>query len=498
MFGEFGNASLIVDKCSFSNNNYADFERGDSVISVKNMNGTGLLSEKRRKAHILFIPDNQVTISNSQFYKNSVYDGIRIQELDSEVSSTHVSIVFNQFTATLAKSVITLNSVNATISGNKFNDKRANCEITFTPPGKPRTEDFSKNEFTDSNNVRPLCTGKYQEFAMDQPAPYSTGPPIGITQNPFENEDGVIRASEEPYLIKEEVIINAGETVIMEPGVILDFAPGVGITVAGRLVMNGTEDRPVVVRGQNGNTWRGIVAKPEGVLDVMNVVSEDASIGVWIDSEKVRIENGRIVRPVVHGIEITQNSNDIVDLGGVIIEEASEAAIGVDERRDDVLIKNAVIRNGVGTGIDFMTPTGNIEIQNITIDNMGSYGVHVAEFPSSPLHAVLFQDVNIVNQKRGLAGIMITGGWIQNVGMHNVRFTDNTVPSLIVAIECNDGNEKLIRMENCTFERNTDIVQHVQLGTCVNLQVSDNKNISEHLVFFRWRRTVTLKIMQMG
>lgn len=103
---------------------------------------------------------------------------------------------------------------------------------------------------------------------------------------------------------------------------------------------------------------------------------------------------------------------------------------------------------------------------------MGGYGIHISEFPSSPLHAVLLDNVSVIEQKRGHAGILISGGWIQNVGMHNLKFKDNAVSSLIVALECNDGNEKLIKMENSTFERNTDIVQHIQLGSCANLQVS--------------------------
>ena len=119
---------------------------------------------------------------------------------------------------------------------------------------------------------------------------------------------------------------------------------------------------------------------------------------------------------------------------------------------------------------------------------MGAYGIHISEFPSSPLHAVLLEDVSVTNQKRGHAGILISGGWIQNVGIHNLKLTDNSVPSLIIALECNDGNEKLIKMDNNTFERNTDIVQHIQLGSCANLQVSWHKNLFESIINIQMER----------
>ncbi|ULT85782.1 hypothetical protein L3Y34_005875 [Caenorhabditis briggsae] len=455
-FNDFKNASLIMDKCEFVSSNYIDFDGGDSAVSLKNVTGNG----------------NQLTISNCKFTKNTMHDVIKILETDS--SATQIQISANEFNQNLANSIITTNSANASITENRFQDKRSTCEITYYSPAIPKPEDISDNKML-SGNKNPICTGYgYQTVQMDEPVTSTPLPLIGVTGNPFKTSNGVIKAASEPYLINEEVVINIGETVVIEPGTILDFAPGVGITVSGRLIMNGTEEKPIVTRGQNDNTWRGIVAKPEGVLDVKNVVSEDASIGIWIDSQKVKIENGRIVRPVVHGIEITQNSNDVVDLGGLIIEEASESAIGVDERRDDLLIKNTKIQNGVGSGIDFMTPTGNIELQNIIIDNMGAYGIHISEFPSSPLHAVLLENVSVTNQKRGHAGILISGGWIQNVGLHNLNCSNNYVPSLIVALECNDGNEKLIKMDNNSFERNSDIVQHIQLGSCANLQMERN------------------------
>lgn len=281
-----------------------------------------------------------------------------IVKLLESVPSSEIFITDNEFNQNLANSIITTNSVNISISENLFQDKRSTCEITYNSPAMPKIEDLTQNKML-SGNTNPICTGLgYQTIQMDAPISSTPLPLVGVTENPFKNQKGLIKASSEPYIINEEVLINVGEIVVIEPGAIFDFAPGVGITVSGQLVMNGTEDVPIVTRGQNGNTWRGIVAKPEGVLDVKNVVSEDASIGIWIDSQKVKIENGQIVRPAVHGIEITQNSNDVVDLGNVIIEEANESAIGVDERRDDLLIKNVKIQNGAGSGIDFMTPTG--------------------------------------------------------------------------------------------------------------------------------------------
>uniref|UniRef100_A0A8R1IV89 Right handed beta helix domain-containing protein n=1 Tax=Caenorhabditis japonica TaxID=281687 RepID=A0A8R1IV89_CAEJA len=129
-FEKFGNASLIVDKCTFLSNSYLDFDRGDSVISLKNVQGN----------------DNELSISNCQFTKNTVHDVITIFDNSTATpSTTHISIMSNKFIQNLANSVITTNFPNVSVTENKFQDKRSTCEITYHPPASPKSEDLLRN-----------------------------------------------------------------------------------------------------------------------------------------------------------------------------------------------------------------------------------------------------------------------------------------------------------------------------------------------------------------
>ena len=85
---------------------------------------------------------------------------------------------------------------------------------------------------------------------------------------------------------------------------------------------------------------------------------QDPAIGIWIDSDRVSIEGGRILRPLVnssfaeikdqeiyhftketdifqvHGIEVSRSSDEVIDFGGLIIDTAMGTAIEVDETNE--------------------------------------------------------------------------------------------------------------------------------------------------------------------
>ncbi|KAK6020503.1 hypothetical protein OSTOST_13842, partial [Ostertagia ostertagi] len=202
--------------------------------------------------------------------------------------------------------------------------------------------------------------------------------------------------------VSSEVAVYPGQIVIVDPGTEFAFAPGIGFTVQekGKLYLNGTADRPIRLFGES--TWRGLVVAL--IVTDHAIIISSIEIGLWIDSEKVQVENARIVDSVVHGVEITANAPSDVDLGNSVIERPKGSGIGVDERKGSIAIRNVAIRDGWGSGIDFISPAEDIRIENVSVTNGSSYSIHIVEFPLLPLKSVLLQNVSVTDQNRGHAG----------------------------------------------------------------------------------------------
>ncbi|RCN29315.1 hypothetical protein ANCCAN_24932 [Ancylostoma caninum] len=327
--------------------------------------------------------------------------------------------------------------------------------------------------------ARPDTSGKTNESAK-------------ISLRPFENTYNQVKAVSEPYSISSEVAVYPGQIVIVEPGTQFEFAPGIGITVQerGKLYLNGTAEHPIRLFGEA--TWRGLVVKPVilrescfmtmispwnfssgGTLVLSHTSIEGASIGLWIDSEKVQVENARIADSVVHGVEITTNAGTEIDLGHSEILRAKGSGVGVDERKTSVAIRNVAIRDGWGSGIDFVSPTQDVQIENVLVSNGSSYAIHIVEFPAAPLKSVQIRNVTVADQSRGHAGVLVTGGWAEEISIDRSTFTRNTVPSLIIGLECHEQPSQT-RLTNSTFVNNEETVVHLDVGECGSLEVSRN------------------------
>lgn len=60
------------------------------------------------------------------------------------------------------------------------------------------------------------------------------------------------------YYVNGNLAIPEGVTLTIEPGTHLEFAEGVGLSSNGKLIANGTPDKPIVFTGHKGALWAGI------------------------------------------------------------------------------------------------------------------------------------------------------------------------------------------------------------------------------------------------
>jgi hypothetical protein len=105
-----------------------------------------------------------------------------------------------------------------------------------------------------------------------QPAPVY--PPLSA--NPLPDGDTAAQLAAQPFLsldktaarfsikpgnwdVQQSLVIPAGFNLVMEAGTTLRFAPGAALVAHGPLRLRGSVEAPVVLQGQAGKTWPGIV-----------------------------------------------------------------------------------------------------------------------------------------------------------------------------------------------------------------------------------------------
>ena len=81
---------------------------------------------------------------------------------------------------------------------------------------------------------------------------------------------GALSRSNSPYRVTSELYVPSDQTLIIEPGVTLQFQnPGVGLTVDGTLIARGTVDRPILFTSDKAvkqpGQWRSIVFRDSSV-----------------------------------------------------------------------------------------------------------------------------------------------------------------------------------------------------------------------------------------
>ncbi|VDO60796.1 unnamed protein product [Haemonchus placei] len=136
-------------------------------------------------------------------------------------------------------------------------------------------------------------------------------------------------------------------------------------------------------------------------------------------------------------------------------------------------LKNVAIRDGWGSGIDFISPAENIRIENVSVTNGSSYSIHVVEFPLLPLKSLALQNVSVTDQTRGHAGVLVSSGWVEQIDIDQSLFARNTVPSLIIGVEVRSLGG--IHSRNTTFVSNQDTVVNIDVGECGSVGVEGNR-----------------------
>ena len=117
------------------------------------------------------------------------------------------------------------------------------------------------NGTADNRHIRLLltatCDNVSQEIAHEFPIVVSN-----VTKISGLIKENTTLTADKIYYVDDDLAIGSGDTLTIEPGTILEFAPGKGISIAegAKLIADGTPGKLITFRGRNGEGWNGIIS----------------------------------------------------------------------------------------------------------------------------------------------------------------------------------------------------------------------------------------------
>lgn len=118
--------------------------------------------------------------------------------------------------------------------------------------------------------------------------PRPTATPVPPTPVPIDTIRGAMRwsADQSPVIVRRDLQIAPGSSLVIDPGVEVRIAPGVAIYVDGKLYATGQPGKPVKITSTGGGRWDAIYGRPGGDIGFDRVeLSGGGNGGTLIYSE---------------------------------------------------------------------------------------------------------------------------------------------------------------------------------------------------------------------
>ncbi|MBI3306014.1 hypothetical protein HYZ82_02670, partial [Candidatus Nomurabacteria bacterium] len=245
----------------------------------------------------------------------------------------------------------------------------------------------------------------------------SSNSPTYITEDIIENTAWTLAGS--PYVIEKNIHVTAGNTLTIEPGVIVKFSPYMSISIYGSLSAEGTSDNNIYFTSlwddsiggdtnEDGNAtipnsyskrgyWRGIhYFSAEGEQSLKNILLSRAQLGLFFNDSDVVIEGLEAISNI---IDVSAYNNSSVNVSKLKSKNSFGSVFNDNANLtlDDSIIDNGLsniyagvnLSNGgyttiKGTRISHYSKAGIydkggsiVNISNTEISNNFSYGIFV-------------------------------------------------------------------------------------------------------------------------
>ncbi len=186
---------------------------------------------------------------------------------------------------------------------------------------------------------------------------------------------GIWDAAHNPFLISEDVFIEEGDQLLINPGVEINFAEESQFTIEGLLQANGSLDDPIVFT--SNSEWKGLNfydTQDDNQVHYCNISKANVSAILIENDSHVSIVGNKFFENTSgsHGAALDISSSDEVIINqNIIANNSSSSLTGGIALLDAIpIITNNIIVNNTGTYGAFSIKTGSdVILENNTIAN---------------------------------------------------------------------------------------------------------------------------------
>lgn len=282
-------------------------------------------------------------------------------------------------------------------------------QATTTPQPAPTDEPQLTSEPAGGADTPPTAEAPRSSATAAPPTPL----PVDVIR-------GSMRwsANQSPIIVRRDLQIAPGSTLVVDPGVEVKLAPGVAIFVDGKMYASGQPDKPVRFSSIDGQRWDAIYGRPGGDIGLQNVeISGGGTGGTLISSEggnlsiaRSRIrDNGGQIRVLDSRLEMRETDMSGNDLPyGAAVEAVYSGGGGA------TLIGNRIGGNKLAAGAppvqirnESTSETVNLDVQGNLM--VGGNGPDMVIFANGPVRGGMSCNAWM----NGTSGLAIKGNTLQ-------------------------------------------------------------------------------------
>ena len=232
-------------------------------------------------------------------------------------------------------------------------------------------------------------------------------------------DDQYLLAVCSPYIIDQNIIVEAGATLFAEPGVEILMADSLGIYVYGRMEFTGSQENPIIISPQEGAIhWKGISGEDAEIfLDYVEI--SEAYKAIRVNNCETQLTNSTFYESSLAASDMINAYGGMVTIDGCgLYGLAGSGANNRDCIDCDGIVFGQITNNHiydiVDDGIDIGTESLNITIENNYIENCQSMGISVGESSIAEIKRNI-----VVNCEGGIQVHTGATGYIINNTLYN-------------------------------------------------------------------------------